>query len=402
MVPEISSAPPSCQLQIRFLLKQLAQRVRLSSGSSADNIDESGADRFGSESHIDSSGRVFADGDRQRICERSAGDVWRRGADDDICFVHAIDGDGNGDGCASGNSVSVTVSNPNPGAAGSTTSAPVQVTAATAVTAAAAVRFLEQSTFGPTPALVSQVQQSGFVPFLTSQFTAAQSTFPDPATGVTSIMPTQQIFFTNAMSNPDQLRQRVAFALSEIFVTSNLTVPPQGMAPYMRTAFADAFTNYETIMQDVTLSPAMGLYLNMVDNDKPNATNGTHANENYSRELMQLFTLGLYLLNERWNAATGWEWKSDSDIHAGAGDGIRACLHGLDVSDGAGRHAGETQSAIFSWADGTIREQSRRCGQRRCCWEPCFRQGRLARWICRTRWTIFSIIRTCRHLFPGY
>jgi uncharacterized protein (DUF1800 family) len=93
------------------------------------------------------------------------------------------------------------------------------------------------------------------------------------------------------------LRQRVAFALSQIFVTSNVTVPPQGMAPYLRTLSADAFTNYRTIMQDVTLSPAMGLYLNMVDNDKPNTTNGTHANENYSRELMQLFTLGLNLIN---------------------------------------------------------------------------------------------------------
>jgi uncharacterized protein (DUF1800 family) len=193
--------------------------------------------------------------------------------------------------------VTVTVSNPNPGSAGSTTSAPVQVTLATVVSAAAAVRFLEQSTFGPTPALITQVQASGFIPFLTSQFTATQSTYPDPAVGVTSITPTAQIFFTNAMSNPDQLRQRVAFALSQIFVTSNVTVPPQGMAPYLRTLSADAFTNYRTIMQDVTLSPAMGLYLNMVDNDKPNTTNGTHANENYSRELMQLFTLGLNLIN---------------------------------------------------------------------------------------------------------
>ena len=193
--------------------------------------------------------------------------------------------------------VAVTVDNPNPGAANSTTSAPVQVTAATAVTAAAAVRFLEQSTFGPTPALISQVQTSGFIPFLASQFSATQSTFPDPAVGVTSITPTAQVFFTNAMLNPDQLRQRVAFALSQIFVTSNVTVPPQGMAPYLRTLSTDAFTNYRTIMQDVTLSPAMGLYLNMVDNDKTNATNGTHANENYSRELMQLFTLGLNLIN---------------------------------------------------------------------------------------------------------
>jgi len=194
--------------------------------------------------------------------------------------------------------ISVTVSNPNPGAAGSTTSASVQVTTAVVVTSPAAVRFLEQSTFGPTSALIAQVQASGFTGFLTSQFGATQSTYPDPAVGVTSITPTAQIFFTNAMSNPDQLRQRVAFALSQIFVTSNFTVPPQGMAPYMRTLSADAFTNYRTIMQDVTLSPAMGLYLNMVNNDKPNVANGTHANENYSRELMQLFTLGLNLLNE--------------------------------------------------------------------------------------------------------
>ena len=195
-------------------------------------------------------------------------------------------------------SISVTVDNPNPGAANSTTSASVQVTAAIAVSSAAAVRFLEQSTFGPTSALIAQVQASGFTPFLTSQFTATASTFPDPAVGVTSITPTAQIFFTNAMSNSDQLRQRVAFALSQIFVTSNLTVPPQGMAPYLRTLSTDAFSNYRTIMQDVTLSPAMGLYLNMVNNDKPNAANGTHANENYARELMQLFTIGLNLINE--------------------------------------------------------------------------------------------------------
>lgn len=195
-------------------------------------------------------------------------------------------------------SISVTVNNPNPGATGSTTSASVQVSAAVTVSAPAAVRFLEQSTFGPTPALITQVQASGFIPFLNSQFTAAQSTYPDPAVGVTSILPTQQIFFTNAMTNPDQLRQRVAFALSQIFVTSNVTVPPQGMAPYLRMLSADAFTNYRTLMQDVTLSPAMGLYLNMVNNDKPNAVNGTHANENYARELMQLFTIGLNLINE--------------------------------------------------------------------------------------------------------
>jgi uncharacterized protein (DUF1800 family) len=194
-------------------------------------------------------------------------------------------------------SVSVTVDNPNPGAIASSGSETEQVTAALAETSAAAIRFLEQSTFGPTPALITQVEASGFSSFLTSQFASSVSTYPDPAASVTSITPTQQVFFTNAMTNPDQLRQRVAFALSEIWVVSNNTVAPQGMAPYERILLQDAFTNYSTIMNDVTLNPGMGLYLNMVNNGKPVSASGTKANENYARELMQLFTLGLDLLN---------------------------------------------------------------------------------------------------------
>ncbi len=193
-------------------------------------------------------------------------------------------------------SVTVTVQNPDPGGVTSTNSEAESVTANSSVSYDAAVRFLEQSTFGPTPQLISQVEQSGFAAFLTSQFAASGSTYPDPASTVTSITPTQQVLFTNALNNSDQLRQRVALALSEIWVTSNVTVPPQGMAPYMRLLLQDAFGNYRTLMNDVTLSPAMGLYLNMVDNDKPSATG--HANENYARELMQLFTLGLDLLND--------------------------------------------------------------------------------------------------------
>ena len=181
------------------------------------------------------------------------------------------------------------------GGSGNSTSTQDPTTSA-AVTQAAAARFLEQSTFGPTSALIAQVQRTGFPAFLNSQFSAPISTYPDPAAGVTSMQSTQQVLFTNALNGQDQLRQRVALALSEIWVTSGLTVPPQGMAPYMRLLLQDAFSNYRTLMYDVTLSPAMGDYLNMVNNDKPTST--THANENYSRELMQLFTLGLNQLNE--------------------------------------------------------------------------------------------------------
>ena len=199
-------------------------------------------------------------------------------------------------GASQAGNVVVTVVNPPPGTNGSTTSVTADVITGNAATPQAAARFLDQSTLGPTPALVTQVEQTGFAEFLTSQFATSGSTYPDPASTVTSLLPTQQIFFTNALNNPDQLRQRVALALSEIWVTSGFTVPPQGMAPYMRLLLQDAFVNYRTLMSDVTLSPAMGRYLDMVNNDNPPA--GQHANENYSRELMQLFTIGLDKLNE--------------------------------------------------------------------------------------------------------
>ena len=200
----------------------------------------------------------------------------------------------------SGN-VTVTVANPDPGAVTSTTSKIAQVVTGQSVTLAAATRFLEQSTFGPTPTAVTQLQVTGFTPFLTDQFSSNVSTYSDPgATDITNnnLVPTQRTLFTNALTNPDQLRQRVALALSEIWVVSGNTIQVQGMTPYMRLLLQDAFANYRTIMGDITLSPAMGRYLDMVNNDKPSTTLGTHANENYARELMQLFTLGVYQLNE--------------------------------------------------------------------------------------------------------
>ena len=194
--------------------------------------------------------------------------------------------------------VIVTVENPDPGAVTSTTSQTAQVKNGGQIqTAAAAVRFLEQSTFGPTPALVNQLQQTDFTPFLQDQFAAAVSTYADPDSTVTDLTPTQRAFFINALTGPDQLRQRVAFALGQIWVVSGSTVPFQGIPPYLRLLMQDAFGNYRTLMADVTLSPAMGNYLNMVNNDRPPDAS-IHANENYARELMQLFTLGLEELNQ--------------------------------------------------------------------------------------------------------
>jgi uncharacterized protein (DUF1800 family) len=196
-------------------------------------------------------------------------------------------------------SVIVQVQNPDPGLINSANSKAVTVTSTKAIADPnIAARFLEQSTFGPAPVSTTQLEYTNFGPFLQDQFSEPMSTYPDPDPSVNTMTSTQQVLFTNALTGVDQLRQRVALALSEIWVTSGLvTIPPQGMAPYMRLLLQDAFSNYRTLMYDVTLSPAMGHYLDMVNNGKP-PTGSTHANENYARELLQLFTVGLNQLNE--------------------------------------------------------------------------------------------------------
>ena len=195
-------------------------------------------------------------------------------------------------------SVPVTVTNPDPGSA--TSSAfNAQVANSAQVTPAVASRFLEQTTFGPTTQLIAQVQGSGFEGFLTSQFSLPVSPYADPAQGETGLGALQQRFFVQLLYTPDQLRQRVAFALGQIFVIAGDKINlPEAFTPYLRLLENDVFTNYRQIMEDGTLSPAMGHYLDMVNNDKPNPTTGTHADENYARELMQLFTVGTALLNE--------------------------------------------------------------------------------------------------------
>jgi hypothetical protein len=179
-----------------------------------------------------------------------------------------------------------------------------------------AVRLLEQSTFGANDALVAHVMAVGVDAFLDEQLAASGSRYSSskyvPAGAAAVYCPTdpnpncfrdyytlfqlQTDFFRNALVNADQLRQRVAFALSQIFVTSGLDInEAYGMAAYQQIFLDNAFGNYETLMTRVSLSSVMGDYLNMVNNDKP--VPGTNPNENYARELLQLFSIGLWELN---------------------------------------------------------------------------------------------------------
>ena len=205
-------------------------------------------------------------------------------------------------GVAAGTAFSLQASNPDPGAATSNT---VTVAAANVKTAnvTANSRLLDQASWGPTIADIAHVQSVGLQGWLTEQFAAPQTQIPQPPQTLptycnTTVACVQQSFFQNALGSSDQLRQRVAFALSQIFVISAVEIPRgDAMASYFNMLAKDAFGNYLTIMKDVTLSGGMGTYLNMVNSDKPNTTIGQIANENYARELMQLFSLGTALLN---------------------------------------------------------------------------------------------------------
>lgn len=173
------------------------------------------------------------------------------------------------------------------------------------LSAGAAARFLEQATWGPTPASIAQLQQMGIANWLAAQFALNTSDLPDQplvtAAGLKNydLHPVQAAFFQNTVTGQDQLRQRVAFALSQIWVVSSAGGVPLAYAypPYWRLFRDNAFGNYRDVIQALALSPAMGRYLDVANNNKANPTKNTSANENYARESMQLFTFGLTQLN---------------------------------------------------------------------------------------------------------
>lgn len=193
------------------------------------------------------------------------------------------------------------------------TSNPVTISSPVAV--GDIVRFLEHSTYGPTSELVAHVQNVGFEGFLNEQLGAPASSYPTlplyPTTRNTTnpdlpyycpdgpcqrdnytLYLLQNRFFTNALYGPDQLRQRVAFALHQILVVSGVEITqPSWMAPYLQTLDRNAFGNYRRLLYEITLNPGMGNYLDMAGNIKG------IPNENYAREVLQLFSIGTVKLN---------------------------------------------------------------------------------------------------------
>lgn len=167
----------------------------------------------------------------------------------------------------------------------------------------AAGRILNQSSFGPTPADVFNVENIGVAAYVDQQLNMSAYQLPVVDWGpnvygdCSSLMcTTTAAWWNDVLYGQDQLRQRVAFELSKLFVVSLDTMDPRYMPNYLNTLSRDAFGNWYTLMRDVTLSSAMGGYLNMGNSFAP--ANGGRANENFARELMQLFSIGTVALNQ--------------------------------------------------------------------------------------------------------
>ncbi|MEP6994581.1 MAG: DUF1800 family protein [Acidobacteriota bacterium] len=174
-----------------------------------------------------------------------------------------------------------------------------------------AIRFLEQASWGPSDGDVGTVLSQGYLPWMASQFSLYPSYYPTmllwPGTAPSSpvdcttgtchrdnytMYPLHTRLFLYAMYNPDQLRQRVVWSLHRLNVASGFALTrPSQMVPYLNLLEQNTFGNYRDILYNVTLNPGMGAYLNMSTNT------ATNPNENYAREVMQLFSLGTEMLS---------------------------------------------------------------------------------------------------------
>ncbi len=175
------------------------------------------------------------------------------------------------------------------------------------------VRFLLQAQFSATADDVQAVRRLGYAGWLNEQFKA-----PISQTG-SGWLDERQLFvptkdgnyfnptmgdwmaWRQLMTGPDQVRKRLSLALSEMFVVSLDAIdgfwPPYVLAGYWDMLNANVFGNFRTLLEEVTLNPAMGLYLNTRGNLREDPSTGREPDENYAREVMQLFTIGLYELN---------------------------------------------------------------------------------------------------------
>jgi uncharacterized protein (DUF1800 family) len=171
-----------------------------------------------------------------------------------------------------------------------------------------AVRFLSQATMGPTTADVARLKQIGYNNWIEEQFAAPRSSHLDFVIGEIgldgasgtqiTIDPLYRSWWKQALAGDDQLRQRMTFALSQIVVASaadaGLQNRPAALAGYLDVLSKHAFGNYRDLLEEVSVHPTMGRYLTALGN---RADGGRVPDENFAREIMQLFSIGIVQLN---------------------------------------------------------------------------------------------------------
>ncbi|MHA2875155.1 DUF1800 domain-containing protein [Vibrio campbellii] len=165
-------------------------------------------------------------------------------------------------------------------------------------------RFLYQTTFGSTPALIDQVNQTNYSDWISEQILLPPTYHSDLyftpfSKGAQANR--ENAWYQIALTAEDQLRQRMAFALSQILVVSKhggiLSSKPEGLVNYYDLLVENAFGNYRELLLKTAKHPVMGNYLSMMGSAKENVNTGALPDENFARELMQLFSIGLYQLN---------------------------------------------------------------------------------------------------------
>jgi uncharacterized protein (DUF1800 family) len=218
------------------------------------------------------------------------------------------------------------------GSGGGGTAAVSPPPAAPSITAADAGRFVTQATLGYNRADLTAMQSMTYSDWIDAQFSLPRSQSHwdwlvangyNSASNINSTAGMDNTIWRKFISSPDMLRQRVVLALSELCVVSVLGMNAQwrqfSVANYLDVLEANAFGNYRTLLQQISLTPAMGYYLTYRGSVKANPASGSQPDENYARELMQLFSIGLLKLNVDGSVQTdgsgaGIETYSQADV----------------------------------------------------------------------------------------
>ena len=232
-------------------------------------------------------------------------------------------------------------------------------------------RFLSQATFGATQSDLSTLVGTSVSDWLLQQFSEEPSDYLAALDGYQAQLPflilnpwnrqaTTFAFWRHSITGDDQLRQRMVYALSQILVISNaggdaLTDYPEAVAYHQSVLTEFGFGNYRNLLEAMTYSPGMGFYLTYMGNQKEDPETGRQPDENYAREILQLFTMGLVALNDNGTLAGGLN-DGDSSVELYDNDditGLAKVFTGLDrrVSRAEAKNNPEAPEVLKSWRE---------------------------------------------------